>query len=142
MLPPPYFKGESRFEYFKRTEFTIEQFKYLVTQCINASVIPCISVFSIESLRRAIKAGFKIIKIPSGEVTNIPLLREVALTKFPVIISSGMSNWNELDNAINVFKENKNVCVRQCSSLYPTPAEKVGLNILDELRKRYKILMV
>ena len=41
----------------------------------------------------AIKAGFKIIKIPSGEVTNIPLLREIALKEIPVIISSGMSNW-------------------------------------------------
>ena len=132
---PPYFKGETRFSYFKRTEFSIEQFKSLVKQCIDASVIPCVSVFSIESLKRAIKAGFKIIKIPSGEVTNIPLLREIALKEIPVIISSGMSNWEELDNAINVFKKNSNLCVLQCTSMYPTPPEKVGLNILLELKK-------
>ncbi len=136
---PPYFKGESRFEYFKRTEFSLEEFKFLVNQCVKASVIPCVSVFSIESLRRAIKAGFKIIKIPSGEVTNIPLLREVAKIDMPVILSSGMSNWKELDNAIDELKKIKNLCVLQCSSIYPTPPEKVGLNILDELKKRYKI---
>ena len=136
---PPYFKGETRFSYFKRTEFSIEQFKSLVKQCIDSSVIPCVSVFSIESLQRAIKAGFKIIKIPSGEVTNIPLLREIALKDIPVIISSGMSNWEELDNAINVLKKNSNLCVLQCTSMYPTPPEKVGLNILLELKKRYTI---
>ena len=135
---PPYFKNETRFSYFKRTEFSIEKFKSLVKQCIDASVIPCVSVFSIESLQRAIKAGFKIIKIPSGEVTNIPLLREIALKEIPVIISSGMSNWEELDNAINIFK-NSNLCVLQCTSMYPTPPEKVGLNILLELKKRYDI---
>ena len=135
---PPYFKNETRFSYFKRTEFSIEKFKSLVKQCIDASVIPCVSVFSIESLQRAIKAGFKIIKIPSGEVTNVPLLREIALKEIPVIISSGMSNWEELDNAINIFK-NSNLCVLQCTSMYPTPPEKVGLNILLELKKRYDI---
>ena len=135
---PPYFKGETRFSYFKRTEFSIDQFKSLVKQCIDSSVIPCVSVFSIESLQRAIKAGFKIIKVPSGEVSNIPLLREIALKNIPVIISSGMSNWEELDNAINIFK-NSNLCVLQCTSMYPTPPEKVGLNILLELKKRYDI---
>ncbi len=135
---PPYFKNETRFSYFKRTEFSIEKFQSLVKQCIDASVIPCVSVFSIESLERAIKAGFKIIKIPSGEVTNVPLLREIALKAIPVIISSGMSNWEELDNAINIFK-NSNLCVLQCTSMYPTPPEKVGLNILLELKKRYDI---
>ena len=136
---PPYFTQESRYEYFKRTEFSIDQFKLLVSQCLNASVIPCVSVFSIESLKRAILAGFKIIKIPSGEVTNTPLLRKVAQTNMPVIISSGMSNWKELDNALKVFRKNKNICVLQCTSMYPTPPEKVGLNILSELKKRYRI---
>ena len=58
--------------------------------------------------------------------------------EIPVIISSGMSNWEELDNAINIFK-NSNLCVLQCTSMYPTPPEKVGLNILLELKKRYSI---
>ena len=136
---PPYFTQESRFEYFKRTEFSIEQFKYLANQCLKASVIPCVSVFSIESLKRALQSGFKIIKIPSGEVTNTPLLREIAKTNLPIIISSGMSNWKELDNALKVFEKNTNLCVLQCTSMYPTPPEKVGLNILSELKKRYKI---
>ena len=77
---PPYFKGESRFEYFIRTEFSVEQFKELVALCKDGGAIPCVSVFSIESINRAVEAGFEIIKIPSGEVTNIPMLREVGKT--------------------------------------------------------------
>ena len=50
-----------------------------------------------------------------------------------------MSNWEELDNAINVFKKNSNLCVLQCTSMYPTPPDKVGLNVLLELKKRYNI---
>ena len=134
----PNLTGESRYEYFKRTEFSTSQFKKLAQQCLDSNVIPCVSVFSIESLKRALLADFKIIKIPSGEVTNVPLLREVAQTKLPVIISSGMSNWEELDNALEILK-NKNICVLQCSSTYPTAPENVGLNILNEIKTRYKI---
>ena len=134
---PPYFKGESRFEYFIRTEFSVEQFKELVALCKDGGAIPCVSVFSIESINRAVEAGFEIIKIPSGEVTNIPMLREVGKTGLPVILSSGMSDWDELSKAVEALGDKDNLCVLQCSSMYPTPPEKVGLNILDEIQRRF-----
>ena len=134
---PPYFKGESRFQYFMRTEFSVEQFKELVALCKGEGTIPCVSVFSIESLYRAVEAGFEIIKIPSGEVTNIPMLREVGKTGLPVILSSGMSNWGELERAVEALGEKDNLCVLQCSSMYPTPPEKVGLNVLGEIKRRF-----
>ena len=135
---PPYFKGESRFDYFTRTEFTESQFSELVLLCKENNVIPCVSVFSNESVKRALKVGFEIIKIPSGEVTNIPMLRIVAQTGLPVIISSGMSNWNELSRAVDVFKKaGTPLCVMQCSSMYPTPPESVGLNILSEIKQKF-----
>jgi N,N'-diacetyllegionaminate synthase len=135
---PPYFKGESRFDYFTRTEFTVSQFSELVFLCKKNNVTPCVSVFSNESVRRALKSGFEIIKIPSGEVTNIPMLRIVAETGLPVILSSGMSNWDELSKAVDVFKKaGTMLCVMQCSSMYPTPPESVGLNILNEIKERF-----
>jgi N-acetylneuraminate synthase len=134
---PPYFKSETRFEYFKRTEFSVAQFQQLVSQCKDRGVVPCVSVFSIESVRRAVQAGFEIIKIPSGEVTNIPMLREVAKTGLPVILSSGMSNWDELGQAVKELGDKENICVLQCSSIYPAPPEKVGLNILSEIQERF-----
>jgi len=135
---PPYFKGESRFEYFTRTEFSITQFTELAHLCKENNVIPCVSVFSNESVKRAVEAGFEIIKIPSGEVTNIPMLRIVAETGLPVVLSSGMSNWDELTKAVNVFKKaGTELCVLQCSSMYPTPPESVGLNILGQIREKF-----
>jgi len=134
---PPYFTNEKRFDYFNRTQFSVDQFRSLADLCRGNNVIPCVSVFSIESVHCAQEAGFDIIKIPSGEVTNIPMLRVVRETGLPVILSSGMSNWDELDQAVDTLGNKKNLCILQCTSMYPTPAAKVGLNIIGELRRRY-----
>ena len=138
---PSYFTLETRYEYFTRTSFTLEQFKQLVQLCKSKGCIPCVSVFSIESVHLAVKAGFEILKIPSGEVTNIPLLRSVVNTNLPVIMSSGMSSWSELDSAMSIFPENYSICLMQCTSLYPTPAEKVGLNVIQEMYSRYNCVV-
>jgi N-acetylneuraminate synthase len=74
-------------------------------------------------------------KIPSGEVTNLGLVRAAASTGKPVLLSSGMSSWEELDAAVSAAGDD--VTVLQCTSAYPTPPERVGLNLLDELRQRY-----
>ena len=137
---PPYFKDESRYEYFKRTEFSKLQFRKLVQLCKDKEVIPCSSVFSNQSVLNAQEVGFEIIKIPSGEISNIPLLRTVNKTKLPTILSSGMSNWGDLDLAVNQFEERSRICILQCTSLYPTPADKVGLNIIPEIYQRFNTI--
>ncbi len=136
---PPYFRGESRFDYFKRTEFTQEQFTLLRKMCTDAGVYPCVSVFSSAALDGALLAGFDLIKVPSGEVSNTPLLEDISTSGVDVICSSGMSNWYELDTAIDILKRSRSLCVLQCTSEYPTPPERVGLNILSELKSRYQI---
>lgn len=136
---PPYFKNESRFDYFSRTEFSLDQFRELATICHESNVISCVSVFSELSAQRAKEAGFEVIKIPSGEVSNTPLLNVVKEIGLPVIMSSGMSNWRELDQAVEIFGNEYDLCLMQCSSSYPTPPKHVGLNILKELRDRYSL---
>jgi N,N'-diacetyllegionaminate synthase len=136
---PPYFQGERRIDYFRRTEFTLSQFMELVELCRCENVIPCVSIFSQEALALALTAGFDVIKIPSGEVSNLPLLEEIAASSVDVICSSGMSNWSELDEAIRTLRSSPFLAVLQCTSLYPTPAERVGLNVIGELRDRYGI---
>ena len=74
-------------------------------------------------------------KIGSGEVTNLALVRAAAATGKPVLLSSGMSSWAELDAAVEAAGDD--VTVLQCTSAYPTPPEQVGLNVLAELRERY-----
>lgn len=134
---PHYFTGESRHAYFTRTAFTDAQFSELLAICRESSVFSCISAFSLESVDRIQALGTDIIKIPSGEVSNIPLLRRAAATRLPVILSSGMSSWHEIDTAVGIFEPTDQFCLVQCASLYPCPPEAAGLNVITEMIRRY-----
>ena len=132
---PPYFRHESRWEYFQRTAFTDGQWRTLQEACDAAGIEFLCSVFSLEALDRLEALGTARYKIGSGEVTNLALVRAAAATGKPVLLSSGMSTREELDAAVDAAGEN--VTVLQCTSEYPTPPERVGLNLLAELRERY-----
>ena len=132
---PPYFRHETRWEYFERTSFSDEQWATLKEACDQVGIEFLCSVFSLEALWRLETLGVRRHKIPSGEVTNLELIRATAGTGKPVLLSSGMSSWGELDAAVAASGDE--VTVLQCTSAYPTPPERVGLNLLDELRERY-----
>jgi len=132
---PPYFEHETRWEYFRRTAFTDEQWTTLKRACDAAGIEFLCSAFSLEAVERLERLGVARYKIGSGEVTNIELIRRVAATGKPVLLTSGMSSWGELDRAVEAAGDD--VTILQCTSSYPTPPERVGLNVLAELRERY-----
>jgi len=138
---PSYFKDESRKEYFERTAFDLKQYKELKRYAEECGMEFISSVFSLEAVDLLEQTGVKRHKIPSGEVTNIPLLEKVASTRKPILLSSGMSTWSELDKAIETLKANgcRDITVLQCSSFYPCPPDKAGLNILTEMKNRYNL---
>jgi N-acetylneuraminate synthase len=132
---PPYFQHESRWEYFERTAFSDEQWAALKGACERAGIEFLCSAFSVDALERLDRLGVARHKIPSGEVTNLDLIRAAAATGKPVLLSSGMSSLAELDAAVAAAGEE--VTVLQCTSAYPTPPDRVGLNLIGELRERY-----
>jgi N-acetylneuraminate synthase len=132
---PPYFEHESRWEYFERTAFTDDEWATLKDACDQARIEFFCSAFSVEAVERLERLGVARYKIGSGEVTNLELVRRVAATGKPVLLTSGMSSWAELDAAVEAAGDD--VTVLQCTSEYPTPPEHVGLNVLAELRERY-----
>ena len=132
---PPYFKHETRWEYFERTAFTDEQWGTLKAACEAAGVEFLCSAFSTEAVERLERIGVSRYKIGSGEVTNLELVRAAAATGKPMLLTSGMSSWEELDAAVAAAGDQ--VTVLQCTSQYPTPSERVGLNVLAQLRERY-----
>lgn len=137
---PSYFTAESRYDYFTRTGFTQVQWKALKKHADKVGIEFLSSPFSIEAVRLLEKVGVKRYKVPSGEVTNIPLLQAIAKTRKPVLISSGMSSWKELDEAVKTIRRvHDKITVLQCTSEYPCPPEQVGLNLIMEMRKRYKL---
>jgi sialic acid synthase SpsE len=135
---PPYFGAEPRLDYFRRTGFTLDQWKALQQVCENAGVAFLSSPFSIEAVELLEGIGVDVYKVPSGEVTNLPLLERIAATQKPVLLSSGMSTWQELDRAVEVLRSGP-LTIMQCTSLYPCPAERVGLNVILEMRERYRL---
>ena len=136
---PGYFQAESRIDYFRRTGFTLDQWHDLKAKAEAAGVEFLSSPFSLEAVDLLEQIGVGSYKIPSGEVTNLPLLERVAATGKPVLLSSGMSDWEELDAAVAVLRDGGPLIVMQCTSAYPCPPERVGLNVIAEMRERYGV---
>jgi N,N'-diacetyllegionaminate synthase len=137
---PPYFRGEPRLAYFRRTAFSPEQCRELQRIAAAAGVTWISSPFSLEAVDVLEDLGLTLYKIPSGEVSNLPLHEKIAATGKPVWLSSGMSAWAELDRAVAVYQAaGSPLTVLQCTTEYPTPPERVGLNVLEEIRRRYGV---
>jgi N-acetylneuraminate synthase len=137
---PPYFTGEPRYEYFERTAFQAEQWKELKAHCQSLSVEFLASAFSNEAVELLEEVEVERYKIPSGEVTNLPYLDVIAKTGKPVLLSSGMSSWAELDAAVEtLLRRHDRITVLQCTSEYPCPYDRVGLNVMLEMKERYNL---
>lgn len=134
---PPYFDGEPRKAYFERTGFSPSQWRKLATHCADQGVIFLSSPFSLEAVDLLEDVGVSAYKIASGEVSNRPLLEKIAALGKPVLLSSGMSTWAEVDAAAAVLGTCPETIIMQCTSVYPCPPEKVGLNVLSDIRTRY-----
>lgn len=128
----------SRFDYWKRMEFSEEQWRGLADHARDRGLLFLSSPFSLEAVEMLARIGMPMWKIASGEVSNRPLLEAVAATGSPVLLSSGMSGVAELDKAVAlVRRDNVPFGVMQCTTAYPCPPERIGLNMLDVFRDRY-----
>lgn len=138
---PPYFKDETRKEYFERTALNISEYKKIKEYCEELGVDFMSSPFSEEAVDFLEEVNVDMYKIASGEVTNLPLLKKIAKTGKKVFLSSGMSNWKELDMAVDTLKESgaKDIVLFQCVSEYPCKPENSGLNLIEEYKARYNL---
>jgi N,N'-diacetyllegionaminate synthase len=128
----------SRYAYWQRMEFTPEQWRGLVDHAHERGLIFLSSAFSDQAVDLLENLGCPAWKIGSGEVTSIPLLRRMASTKKPILLSSGMSSWIDIENAIHCIQdEGAEVALLQCNTVYPCPPERWGLNVMEEMRKRF-----
>lgn len=132
-------QDETRYAYWKRMEFTEEQWVGLRQHAHDRGLKFLSSPFSSEAVSLLSRVGVAAWKIASGEVSNLALLDEIAATRLPVFLSSGMSSLGELDAAVAQIKERGlPLTVMQCTSAYPCGPERVGLNLVEEFRDRYK----
>jgi N-acetylneuraminate synthase len=129
----------TRYEYWKRMEFTPEQWAGLKNHADAVGLIFLSSPFSGEAVELLRRLGIAAWKIASGELTNLPMIEEIAKDRLPMILSTGMSPFAEIDAAIAAIERaGTPYAVLQCTTQYPSPPEAVGMNVVDELRKRYQ----
>ena len=98
------------------------------------------SPFCIDSFNLLKKFNLDFIKIPSGEITNLPLLNHIKKFKNNIILSTGMSNMNEIKKATNILRNNRRrIILLHCNTEYPTPYEDINLNAMTSLRKKFDL---
>jgi len=137
---PDWFGAEARFDYFRRTAFSEAQLLHLKEMAAGLGVEFLSSPFSLEAVDLLERVDIPRYKVPSGEVTNLPLLERMCSTGKPIILSSGMSSWAELDRAVEFLKSAcDELSVLQCTTEYPCAYERVGLNVMLDMKKRYGV---
>ena len=135
--------SESLFQLLKKNELSnidqTELFKYANKNGIEFLSSP----FDLESLHFLIKMGVKRLKIPSGEINNFPLLKEISKCKLPVILSTGGSTMREISAAIKILKskgkKNKDITVMHCTSEYPAPFREINLSAMNKINKELNL---
>ncbi|RZJ70863.1 N-acetylneuraminate synthase family protein [Flavobacterium sp.] len=134
------YEDETRYDYWKRMGFTLEQWKGLKAHCDEVNLDFICSPFSNMAVNWLEEIGVKAYKIGSGEVSNLLLLERIAKTGKPVILSSGMSDLSELDRTVNFLKtKSVDFSILQCTTAYPTQPAQYGLNVIKQLKDRYDV---
>ena len=130
--------SESQFEMLKRLELSVEMHLKLIEHCKHKSIKFLSTGFDIQSVDLLVGLGLNLVKIPSGEITNLPLLRHIGSLDLPVILSSGMSTMKEIGDALLILEQTglprAQITVLHCTTEYPTPMDEVNLRAMNSIR--------
>lgn len=133
-------EDKTRFDYWKRMEFSLDEWRALKVRCDEYNLEFMASPFSNAAVDILEEVGMRRYKIGSGEVNNFLLLEKIARTGKPIILSSGMSSFEELDKTVDFLKgRSVEHAILQCTTAYPTQPKNYGLNVIGELKERYSV---
>ena len=131
-------QDKTRYEYWKRMEFKKEQWKGLADHARERGLIFLSSPFSVRAVEMLREIGMPAWKVGSGEVRFRKLFDAIAGNKAPILLSTGMSDFQEIASALDLIQQKElPFALFQCTSKYPTPLDQVGLNVIDRLRSRF-----
>jgi N,N'-diacetyllegionaminate synthase len=134
---------ENQLQMLKKLELSHQQHIELISYCEQKNISFFSTAFDLESLDYLKTLGLSMVKIPSGEITNLPYLRKAATLFSEVIISTGMSSIKDINNALNVFisagiPKNK-ISILHCNTEYPTPMKDVNLYAMLTIHKEFEV---
>lgn len=131
-------QDKTRYDYWRRTQFSEEQWKELRDHAEQKALVFLSSPFSIDAVNLLLRVGVKAWKVGSGEMSNLPMINELIKSGLPVLLSTGMNYYSEIDEVMDLLQKNNTpVILYQCASMYPAPPEKIGLNVIEEMKNRY-----
>ena len=136
----PFSKADvSRYDYWKRTAFTEAQWADLKAHAESKSLVFLSSPFSLEAVELLDRVGVAAWKVPSGEIGSRRMLERMARTGRPLLVSTGMSSYSDVDALVKLLEElcPRKYAIFQCTTQYPTSPDIVGMNVLDEYMRRY-----
>lgn len=130
-------RTETQYDMLKKLELTPQMHRELIEHCIKRNIMFLSTPFDLESIKLLSELGMQIYKIPSGEITNLPYLREIAKQQKKIILSTGMSSMDEVKAAVNVLKNNgtEDITLLHCNTQYPTPISDVNLLAMVKMRE-------
>lgn len=133
--------SETQFEMLRRLELNYDDFVELKKYCELKGVDFLTSAFDLESIDVLEDLEIDLYKIPSGEITNLPYLRKIAATGNKVILSTGMSTYAEIEQALSILKDNgaTDIVVLHCNTEYPTPMHDVNLQAMVTIGKAFNV---
>ncbi len=134
------YEDATRMEYWKRMEFPEEEWAGLKKHCEECGMEFLATPFSIAAVEMLERLDVKRYKVGSGDVNNLLMLDRIASIGKPVLLSSGMSSWEELDRAIaHVQKHHSLLSLMHCTTAYPCPPERCGLATISGMKQRYSL---
>lgn len=139
-------KSQSQADMLRQLELTYEEFRELSHYCEEIGILFLSTAFDLESVDFLADLGMPIWKIPSGEITNLPYLEKIAGLGKPMIISTGMAEMNEIEEAVAVLKGKSHqggtaaeIMVLHCTTEYPAPDQDVNLLAMQSLKERLQL---
>lgn len=133
----------SQYEMLKRLELTPEMHVALIGHCKERAIRFLSTGFDIESLDLLASFGIELLKIPSGEITNLPYLQHIGGMGKPIILSTGMADLAEIDAALAVLEQagtpRQQITVLHCNTEYPTPTGDVNLRAMHTIQDAFDV---
>ena len=130
--------NETQSSMLKRLELSKNNHIQLINYCKKKKIKFLSTAFDIDNLKFLLKNKIDFIKIPSGEITNLPLLEYIRKNNKKVILSTGASTLKEVETAMKILKKNKkDITILQCNTAYPTPIKHLNLKILKTFKKKF-----
>ena len=131
--------SESQFDMIKKLELDMDTHQKLIDHCQENNIMFLSTPFDNDSVNLLSDLGLQIFKIPSGEITNLPYLRHIGSLDKQVILSTGMSNIQEVEDALTILVGagtlKENITVLHANTMYPTPMEDVNLNAMLTMQR-------